>query len=394
MACTREALIAFTLCLVAPPLAHSQALWAGHAGGGMLAVQETDLVGKHRLTLGFGLDGLDRDPLGLDIVEIPLAWRFGLSDRVELWGRSELSKAVLVAQVQPWPPPPTDIVLAPGATAPKNPYRSVYWQMPYLADHSASVVDTKPGEHMVGAKWLALKEGVRRPSVALNAYVTFPSGTDSASLARGAGLDAPSVGGLVAAQRGIGRWSVSTNLGYRILPSVHHPDQVIDGHTDRSMSIRTANILSWGAGVRVRLRSWCSLSGEYSGLAPVGGHTTMLTHADNHDVLAGLHLRMRRLGVSIGYRQHLWPQPNGEIQSTGPLGGGVDLTKVAPQQRAEYLASLGAPTNEERQNTSLVVLGEDPGLPLPPGAIRIPATYRFSTTGNSGIVFALSVGLK
>ena len=116
-----DALIAVGLCLAAPA-AYSQALWAGVAGGGMLAVQETEIVGRHRLAAGFGLDGFDRDPLGLDIVEIPFAWRFGVSRRVELWGRSELSKAVL-AVYQPWPPPPTDIVLAPGAVAPRNPYR-------------------------------------------------------------------------------------------------------------------------------------------------------------------------------------------------------------------------------------------------------------------------------
>lgn len=394
MARTRDALLALALCLAAPPLARSQALWAGPAGGGMLAVQETALIGKHRLVVGFGLDGFDRDPLGLDIVEIPLAWRFGVSGRVELWGRSELSKAVLVAQYQPWPPPPTDIVLAPGAVAPKNPYRSVYWPMPYLADHSASVADMKPGEHMIGAKWLVLGESERRPSIALNGYLTLPSGTDSGSLARGAGLDAPTVGVLLAVQRGRGRWSVSGNLGYRILPSVHHSDEVIDGHMNRTISIDAPDILSWGAGVRARLGSWYSLSAEYSGFAPVAAHTTMLTRADAHDVLAGLHLRWRQLGVSIGYRQRLWPPRDGELRPTGPLGGGIDLRGVDPRERANYLASVGAPTDGERPDTSLVALGADPAIPLPRGAVRIPATYRFSTTGNGGIVFAMSVALK
>lgn len=392
MACTRDALIAFTLCLVTPPVARAQALWAGHAGGGMLAVQETDIVGRHRLVLGLGLDGFDRDPLGLDIVQVPLAWRLGISSRVELWGRSELSKAVLVAQYQPWPPPPTVIVLAPGATAPKLPYRSVYWPMPYLADHSASFVDMKPGEHMVGAKWLALREGQRRPSVALNAYFTLPSATDSAALARGAGLDAASLGALAAVERTRGWWSVSGNLGYRILPSVHRPDLIIDGQSLRSLSLDAPDVLSWGAGARFRLRSWCSLSGEYSGFAPVAAHTTMLTRADAHDVLAGLHLRARRLGVSIGYRQRLWPPRNGRLQPTGPLAGGIDLRGVAPGASADYLATIGAPTDVGRPDASLVVLGENPELPLPPGAIRIPATYRSSTTGNGGIVFAISVG--
>lgn len=394
MADTRDALLALALCLAAPPLANSQALWTGRAGGGMLAVQETDLIGRHEFVLGFGLDGFDRDPLGLDIVEIPLAWRFGLSKRVEVWGRSELSKAVLVAQYQPWPPPPTEIVLVPGAQAPSNPYRSVYWPMPYLADHSAGVMDMRPGQHMVGAKWLAFSEGAKRPAVTLTGYLTLPSGTGSGALARGAGMDAPSFAALAAVQRSHGRWSVSTNLGYQILPSVHHPDQIIDGQTSRSMSIDAPDILFWGAGVRLHLRSWCSVSGEYSGFAPVAAHTTMLTRADAQDVLLGLHLRMRRMTTSIGYRQHLWSPPNGQLRPTGHLAGGVDLSKVAPKARADYLAAVGAPAIDESSNASVVLLGEDPEISLPPGAVRIPATYRFSTTGNGGIVFSVSMGLK
>jgi len=98
--------------------------------------------------------------------------------------------------------------------------------------------------------------------------------------------------------------------------------------------------------------------------------------------------------LSVGFRQHLNAPPDGSVHRTGALAGAVDLSEVAPGAAREFLSQLGAPDVLPRPGASPLVLGVGPEVALPAGAVRVPETYAFSTTGNDGIVLGFSFRVR
>jgi hypothetical protein len=250
-----------------------------------------------------------------------------------------------------------------------------------------------PGDTTLGLTWQACVPSAARPAVTLTASLTIPNDTDVGELRRGANNARVSEGLLVAATWRHERWSWSADVGGRVSPE-YRPDRVIGVQGMRFEQLHPPVLGTWGLGTRFRATRRLSFSGELVGFQLVGGHTATLDGIGAVDFLLGAHLSMGRGELSVGFRQHLDSPLDGSVHRTGPLAGAVDLSGAAPEAAREFLRQLGAPDLLPRPDASRLVLGVGPDVALPAGAVRVPETYAFSTTGNDGIVFGFSVRVR
>lgn len=390
----RSVISALLVCLIwTPDTARAQAVWAGEAGGGMLGVRETGILPRGSLVAGFGLDNFDRDPLGLDIAELPLRVRFGVGHNFELFGTAIVSRAVVISQDQPWPPPPADIYVLSGASAPTDPYRAVYWQLPYLGHRSSGLTDFIPGDATLGFAWRAARQKSFRPGIALIASGTVPLSRSGRNLERGSNGNRATGTAVLAVQWEIRRWSWSANAGARTATALHL-DRIISDEGVTFEKLHPPVTAIWGTGLRYQAHRRLSLTAELVGLEPIGTRTATLDGTGTADFLLGAHGSWGRIGLSVGFRRHLHPPPDGSLHPTGPLANAVVLDRTDSAGTRAFLRDTGAPDIPPRTNVPVLVIGADNTVALPPGASRVPPTYSYSTTGNDGIVFALSVRIR
>jgi hypothetical protein len=97
--------------------------------------------------------------------------------------------------------------------------------------------------------------------------------------------------------------------------------------------------------------------------------------------------------VSLGLRDHAHAAASGALRPA-PLAGFVDLTDVAPDVLAAFLGVHGVAgaLPQLRPGTQRVLAAAVAG-PLPPGARRIPPTYRVRSEHQIGFVLVFSVSL-
>lgn len=376
------------LCGATPPLG-AQSLWMGPSGGGMLAVQEAGVIGPGHFAIGLVEDNYDRDPLGLDVLDLRIAWRLGVTRRLELYGRYDISRAVSVPGTQEVPPPPLDIVDLTGHASVAPPYRTLYWPMPYLGDEPADVRDMTDGEYVFGAKWLLTDDPDIMPHVSFSLETTVPGTLSAWKLRKGSGAGGPDVTATMASTWAVGRWAASANLAYTFTSAVKRDDLLITRGTVRELRISRADLLRWGAGIRLRICKPVSVMVESAGWIPVGPHTPMQDNLPNSDLLAGMELGAGPLALTVGVRHHLELQRHRQALPTGPLAGGVDLSAVPQGARRAWLDSIGAPPT--RPDTNTVVLGVPVGVVPPVGARVIPELRHTNTTGNGAIIAAISL---
>jgi len=360
----------------------------GPAGGGMLSVQEASVIGPGHFAVGSAVDNYDRDPLGLDIIDYRIAWRLGVTRRLELYGRYEISRAVSLPGTQEVPPPPLDIVDLTGQASIAPPYRTLYVPMPYLGDEPARFDDMTDGEYLFGAKWLLIGDPDLTPHVSVSVDGTVPGTLSAWKLRKGSGSGTADIGMTVAATwEDGGRASASANLGYTVTGSVRRADRLVSPHGIRELPIRRADLFRWGLGARYRIVRRVSVLAELAGWSPVGPHTPVQDNRGNADALTGLEVRWRGAALTVGFRRHLHPQTHGLALPVGPLAGAVDLSRVPMDARNAWLADIGAPAT--RPDANAVVVGLPGSTPLPEGARRIPEHRRTNTTGNDAITVAL-----
>lgn len=380
--------VILAVCVAAGTESRAQSHWMGASGGGMLSVQEASVLGPGKFAFGIVEDNYDRDPLGLDIVDVRMAWRLGLSRRWELYGHYDISRAVSVPGTQEIPPPPLDIVDLTGRGI-SGPYRTMYWPMPYLGDEPASVSDMTDGEYTFGAKWLAVSDPDITPHISLSLDATIPGTQDAWKLRKGSGAGTSDVTATIAATwENNGRLSASANLGYTLTGSVRRADLLVTPRGIRELPISRADLLRWGLGIRFRIFRQVSVMTEIAGWRPTAGRTPVQDDLPNTDGLAGLEVRVGPIALTLGVRAHIELQQHHQSLPTGPLGGAVDLSAVNAESRRAYLDAIGAPGT--RPGTNVVVLGATPDIPLPAGARFIPEFRRTSTTGNGAIIAAFS----
>ncbi len=358
----------------------------------LLAVQEAGVLRRGLFEGTALIDNYDRDPLGLDVVDGIMAFRIGVARALELRMSYEITRSVSSPGMHPVPAPPLDIVVLDGPP-PTGPYRAVYWPMPFLRHSPSRVDEMVPGEYTLGLKGRLFRQNRWRPAVALVVQVTAPGDLSRKTLAKGSGSGGLDAGVHAAATWRYRRLWVSANVGGTLNSAVVPGDQIISAGAGgiEDVRIRRPAFLHNRFGSRLRVWRGVSMLGEAAGWMPVGGHTAMQSESGAADVLGGVQLRFRNLTFTAGVREHLKPQENGRALPTGPLAGAVDLSGLSLVARASALD--GIDVEGRRPDANLVVLGWPSGRPLPDGALRIPATYPTSTTGNAGFVFRLSLRL-
>jgi hypothetical protein len=344
---------------------------------------------------GMVADNYDRDPLGLDVFDVRMDFRVAVVRRLELYGRYQISRAVSSPGHDPVPSPPLDIVALKPAAAPRGPYRAIYWPMPYLSHHGSRADDFTPGEYTLGLKGLVTHQRGWRPAIATSLDVSIPGDTGSDPLQRGSGTGSTDVRFSSAGTWSHGRWSVSLNLGYTHSGAVERSDRLIVQGVNGAAQvtdepIRRPGLLNLGLGARYAIRDGVSAFAELAGWEPIGSHTPTLYGSGATDLLAGVQIVVRGICLTAAYRQHLNPPPNGATQPTGPLGGALGLSLLSDAEQRSYLQSIGVDQQFHRPSANLVVVGTPVGIPDPTSSQRIPPTHVTHTTGNGGVVLALS----
>jgi hypothetical protein len=384
-------------CLVAVALAETaaaQALWTGPSGGGLTSVQEANVLEPGHFALGLVVDNYDRDPLGVDAFDVRLDWRLAVVRRVELYGRYHVSRAVSTPGSDPVPSPPLDIVSLNAAAPLRAPYRAMYWPMPYLSHHGARVDEMIPGEYSFGIKTQVADQHRWQPALAASFEVSVPGDMGGFPLEKGSSTGSIDLRLATAATWKYRRWSVSANAGYQRNGDLVRSDRVIVHNiADTSVTedrIRRPGFLMGGLGVRYSIWRGISAFGELAGWTPVGTGTPMFDESGAGDAIAGIQIAVHGICLTAGLRGHLTPSPNGVVESTGPLGGALDLSAMSDAAQRRYLQSLGVDPSFHREGTSLVVVGTPLGRRDPRGSRRIPDTHMSHTTGNSGVVAAVS----
>jgi hypothetical protein len=149
-------------------------------------------------------------------------------------------------------------------------------------------------------------------------------------------------------------------------------------------------LLEFGLGSRYAIRSGVSAFAELAGWEPIGSHTPTLYGSGATDLLAGVQVVVRGICLTAAYRQHLNPPANGATEPTGPLGGALNLSLLSDAEQRAYLQSIGVDQQVHRPGANLVVVDTPAGVADPTGSQRIPPTHVSHTTGNGGVVLAVS----
>ncbi|HET9316762.1 MAG TPA: hypothetical protein VFQ51_14305, partial [Vicinamibacteria bacterium] len=189
--------------LAAPGLAPAQDVRLTVGGGsGLITLPDASTLPRGTFVVGLAMDNRDRDPLGLDLLDGSLTITAGLGSTVEAYAQGVVSRVVSVPELPPMPPPPLDLVVAPGAVAPSRPRYAIYPEAPYVNKRgTARFDDWVPGDLTVGVKARVMEWARARPSIALGTELKIPLTTSETDLLSGSGT-----GGWDGALRAIAQW--------------------------------------------------------------------------------------------------------------------------------------------------------------------------------------------
>jgi hypothetical protein len=362
-------------------------------GRTLLSTREAGVLPLGRFEVGFLLDNYDRDPLGIDVVDGSVSLRLGVGRGVELGLTHQVTRSVSSPGAHPVPPPPLDVVALDGRL-PREPYRAMYWPMPYLSHHGARVDDMIQGEYTLGIRRSLFPQRGLRPALTVGAQVTVPGTTARYPLSKGSGSGTLDAGFKSAASWRYGSLRLSANLGLTVNNDVDIGDRLVGGEAISSLcerTIRRPEFLQAGMGLRLPVRKDLSAVAEVSGWSPVGGHTPMQSESGASDLLVGLLLDVKKTTVALGLRWHLGAPADGQSLPVGPLAGAVNLSSVPAAERARFLDSFGGAA--PRPDANVVVTGLPLDAELPDGAVYLPSVYETHTQGNIGMVFRISMRL-
>jgi hypothetical protein len=366
--------------------------WGALVGSGLFTIPDTATLPRGRFVAGVTIDNRDRDPLGLDLMDGAIAWNYGLTGRAEAYGRFIFNRSVAVPDTPVLPPPPLDQILAPGTTAPRRPFYSVYAPTPYVDDTGAIHFGAgTPGDGLVGAKVRALAPRGWRPAAAAMLELQFPIARNLRDLQHGAGTGGFDIrlGGIAEWPRG--RWSFVASTTFTRVGTPPFPDRLIEWRDGGVMVTDEPLILPHridvGVGVRRVLRPNFAAVGEITTVFDVGHRTRIVDRARPIDVLAGLQYRHRRFRVTAALRDHLHALQSMSTRPS-PLAGMVDVTKVGDVDLARYLSAigLGDAVPSLRLGVHRLLVPAPGGPPLPPGSRVIPDTYRIRSEHQMGFL--------
>lgn len=368
-------------------IAGAQAPATGPAGGGFAGVEDTHLAKPGHGAVGYLFDNYDRDPGGIDVADSRLLWRVGVWQNTEAFGSLLVARGVVTPGNNVFPSPPTDFVVISG-TNPGPPFRPIYQYMPYLGD-----ISTDAGSFSLGDAELGIKHRVRVqdgfvPELALSLSASVPLRRNISHLRAGFGTGSIDNRLMTALAWSIGHTRIAANLGYRLNGNLRYDDRVIDssGVVTRQQ-VNRPDMLMYGVGVHRKITSWLSVSGQFMGWRPTGHRTSSFNESGADDLIGGIHFTFRQVTLTASVRQHLASPPTDRIYGSGIFAGAVVL---GMQDNADYFQAIGVGNPQLRPDAQTIIMDAPIDVPLPPGAYRIPETYRYNTTGNTGSVISLS----
>jgi hypothetical protein len=385
------ATVLLALCAAAVARAQEPA-WPSVAGSGFFTLPDARTLPPGRLLVGFAVDNRDRDPLGIDLFDLSGTVAFGLARRVELYGAVVASRVTSLPETPALPPPPLDLIVAPGAAAPALPHYAVLWSVPYVNKRGTARLDEfVPGDGTVGAKVRVHDGSGWTPTIAFAGELKLPLTRGEADLASGSGT-----GGVDAGARAVLQWgtrpTVAASVRYTIVGGPARGDREIrvEG-TGRARAVdRPLDLpdrLDVGLGARYALRPGLSAVAEASASFDAGSRTAIVDASWPLDVIAGVQARAGRARFTAGLRWHGHALPSG-ARRAAPVAGLVDLTDVSDADLGPFLSTVGAaaagPLVRERTQRLLALPGPAPALPA--GARVIPADYGIRSEHQIGYV--------
>lgn len=370
--------------------------WPSLRGSGLITLPDAGVLGRGRVLAGFSVNNRDRDPLGLDVLDGSVIAAAGLGKGLEVYAEAVLSRVVAMPDLPVLPPPPLDLVVAPGAAAPARPHYALYAPVPYVNKRgTARFDDWVRGDVLLGLKRrLAEADGVR-PALALAGELSLPLTRDLADLQSGAGTGAVDVGARLTAGWGEGPTRLVASLSYTRTGDPPLGDRVIvvaaAGAEVEDLRLELPDRLELGAGLRRVLAARLAAVAEASAVFEVGARTAALDAAPPLDVLAGLQARLGAARVTAALRYHGRALSSGE-RRVSPLAGLVDLTGVEEEAQAAYLRAVGAASAlpSLRTRSQRVAAVRSPGV-LPVGARLIAPTYAIRSEHQVGFVIAAAL---
>lgn len=368
-------------------------------GSGLITLPSTETLAAGHGTLGVGVDVKDRDPLSLDIAEYPALFALGLGRRFEIFGQVIVSSVVAVPEAPVLPPPPLDIIVRPGASAPAPPYYALYSPAPYVNKRSPDRFERFiPGDATIGGKLRLREADGWVPALAASGEIAFPVTRSLHKLQESAGTGTFDLSGRLTAEWAIGRTALVATASYVRVGPPHFGDRTIVAQarpTVTDQPLRLPSRADLGIGVREPLSRRLAAIAEASTSLETGGHTPTVYGARPLDLIAGFQFRARHawLNAAARYQAHI---PSKDAYPS-PLAGALDLTDVAAPELAAYLTAIGTGSSvgSLRPGTQRIVLTPLPGVALPTGARVIPSTYHIRADGLDklhGLDFTVSFG--
>jgi hypothetical protein len=366
--------------------------WPSLLGSGLLTLQDTETLAPGQFSVALTIDNRDRDPLGLDLVDGAVAWGLGLTRRAEFYGHHIFRRAVAVPDTPVLPPPPLDLIVAPGAEAPARPYYSLYSPVPYVDDTGPVRFRADvPGEGTMGVKWRALRPRGGRPGLAFGLEVKFPLTQALKDLQAGAGTGGVDVRLRTTGEWRRGGWSLVASSGFTHVGQPAFPDRRIAAGAETSIAededLLLPHRLHLGLGVRRGLGPRLAAVAEATTVYDVGRRTKSLDRARPLDGIGGLQFRWGPLRAAAALRYHGNALPSMATRPS-PLAGLVDLTRVSEPDVVSYLvaAGMGSAAAHLRPGSHRLLVPPAQGPPLPAGARVIPPTYRIRSEHQWGFV--------
>lgn len=388
-------LLGAALGLLAATGAGAQEAWPGLAGSGLITLPDASTLPRGRLAAGLGLDNRDRDPLGLDLLDASLAVTAGLGARGEAYAQGVVSRVVSVPELPPMSPPPLDLIVAPGASAPPRPRYALYPQTPYVNKRgTARFDDFVPGDLTLGAKARLVEAARARPAMAVAAELKLPLTKGEADLMSGSGT-----GGVDASLRAIAQWGrdplLTASVRYTRVgaPARGDRDVTVDAQGRASavdLDLELPDRLEVGLGARRSIGTRMAAVLETSAAFAVGSRTPTVDESWPLDLLGGVQARLGRARLTFGVRYHGHALPSGD-RRVSPVGGLIDLTAVPEADLVSYLDSVGAGAAVPllRSRSQRILAARNAGR-VPADARVLPAEYAIRSEHQVGVVMLLA----
>jgi hypothetical protein len=390
-----RSLLPAVLLLAAPCPTQAQEAWMSLAGSGLVTLPDASTLRRGTIVGGIAMDNRDRDPLGLDLLDASLWVTAGLGPRVEAYAQGVASRVVSVPELPPMPPPPLDLIVGPGATAPPRPRYAIYPPTPYVNKRGTARFDEwVPGDLTIGVK-ARLAEGDRaRPALAVAGELKLPLTKAETDLMSGSGT-----GGWDGALRAIAQWGrdplLTASVRYTRVGASARGDRdvVVDAQgraTAADLELDLPDRLDVGLGARRSIGARLAAILETSASFAIGSRTPTVDESWPLDVLGGLQARLGGARLTVGVRYHGHALPSGDRRRS-PVGGLIDLTAVPDATLVSYLESVGvgaaSPLLRSRSQRILAVRNAGP---LPAGARVLPAEYGIRSEHQVGVVMLVA----